>query len=286
MRLIYKIFILNLIVFFSSCVHKTHEISRQPLLQVEGNYLYLDEVQQAIPANVAKTDSAEIANNFIKKWIIETLMYENAKRNISNQEEIEKLVEEYRKTLMIHEYQQQLIQERLSRNIPEDEIKNFYEKYKEQLVATESYIQGLLLIVPPTAPQMAMVREWVKSGNQKALENIEKYSLRNAIEYLYFGNKWMPFSEILKKIPLQINDPVSFLASNSFVELSDSAKHYFLKISAFVPAGETMPYEIAKEDISHILLHKKEADFISQFESELYNDAIKKKKIEFFKQTK
>jgi len=286
MRLIYKIFILNLIVFFSSCVHKTHEISRQPLLQVEGNYLYLDEVQQAIPANVAKTDSAEIANNFIKKWIIETLMYENAKRNISNQEEIEKLVEEYRKTLMIHEYQQQLIQERLSRNIPEDEIKNFYEKYKEQLVATESYIQGLLLIVPPTAPQMAMVREGVKSGNQKALENIEKYSLRNAIEYLYFGNKWMPFSEILKKIPLQINDPVSFLASNSFVELSDSAKHYFLKISAFVPAGETMPYEIAKEDISHILLHKKEADFISQFESELYNDAIKKKKIEFFKQTK
>ncbi|HOV83692.1 MAG TPA: peptidylprolyl isomerase [Paludibacteraceae bacterium] len=286
MRLIYKIFILNLIVFFSSCVHKTHEISRQPLLQVEGNYLYLDEVQQAIPANVAKTDSAEIANNFIKKWIIETLMYENAKRNISNQEEIEKLVEEYRKSLMIHEYQQQLIQERLSRNIPEDEIKNFYEKYKEQLVATESYIQGLLLIVPPTAPQMAMVREWVKSGNQKALENIEKYSLRNAIEYLYFGNKWMPFSEILKKIPLQINDPVSFLASNSFVELSDSAKHYFLKISAFVPAGETMPYEIAKEDISHTLLHKKEADFISQFESELYNDAIKKKKIEFFKQTK
>jgi hypothetical protein len=286
MRLIYKIFILNLIVFFSSCVHKTNEISRQPLLQVEGNYLYLDEVQQAIPANVAKTDSAEIANNFIKKWIIETLMYENAKRNISNQEEIEKLVEEYRKSLMIHEYQQQLIQERLSRNIPEDEIKNFYEKYKEQLVATESYIQGLLLIVPPTAPQMAMVREWVKSGNQKALENIEKYSLRNAIEYLYFGNKWMPFSEILKKIPLQINDPVSFLASNSFVELSDSAKHYFLKISAFVPAGETMPYEIAKEDISHTLLHKKEADFISQFESELYNDAIKKKKIEFFKQTK
>jgi len=286
MRLIYKIFILNLIVFFSSCVHKTNEISRQPLLQVEGNYLYLDEVQQAIPANVAKTDSAEIANNFIKKWIIETLMYENAKRNISNQEEIEKLVEEYRKSLTIHKYQQQLIQERLSRNIPEDEIKNFYEKYKEQLVATESYIQGLLLIVPPTAPQIATVREWVKSDNQKALENIEKYSLRNAIEYLYFGNKWMPFSEILKKIPLQINDPVSFLASNSFVELSDSAKHYFLKISAFVPAGETMPYEIAKEDISHTLLHKKEADFISQFESELYNDAIKKKKIEFFKQTK
>ncbi|HOK35918.1 MAG TPA: peptidylprolyl isomerase [Paludibacteraceae bacterium] len=286
MRLIYKIFILNLIVFFCSCLHKTHEISRQPLLQVEGNYLYLDEVQQAIPANVAKKDSTEIANNFIKKWIIETLMYENAKRNISNQEEIEKLVEEYRKSLTIHKYQQQLIQERLSRNIPEDEIKNFYEKYKEQLVAQESYIQGLLLIVPPTAPQIATVREWVKSDNQKALENIEKYSLRNAIEYLYFGNKWMPFSEILKKIPLQINDPVSFLASNSFVELSDSTKHYFLKISAFVPAGKTMPYEIAKEDITHILLHKKEADFISQFESELYNDAMKKKKIEFFKQTK
>lgn len=167
---------------------------------------------------------------------------------------------------------------------PEDEeLQAFYKEYSDQLVLNECVLQGLLLVVPKSAPQLANVRSWVQAGNTKALENIEKYSIRNAISYDYFGDRWVPFADVLKKMPLQVRDPACFLSSRRFVECADSTQHYFLKISSFRKPGQTEPYEMAKNRISAILINKQKADFMTKFEDELYNDAIKDKSIRFYK---
>jgi hypothetical protein len=151
------------------------------------------------------------------------------------------------------------------------------------LVLKESIVKGLLLVVPEKAPKLANVRSWVQSGNTKALESIEKYSIQNAISYDYFGDRWLTFTEILKKIPVQVEDPSTFLASHKFVETSDSTQHYFLRIESYRNSGQVEPYEMAKSRISNILLNKQKADFIAKFEDELYNDAVKDETVNFFK---
>jgi len=271
------------LVVISSCVHKTPEAARKPLLEVEGKFLYADEVQQIIPPNVNDTDSIGIANSYIRKWVTDVLMYENAKRNITNKNEIEELVESYRKSLTIHQYQQKMIEQRLPKEASEEEVKAFYTQYSDQLILKENIIKGLLLIIPQKAPKLSTVRSWVQSGNAKSLESIEKYSLQNAISYDYFGDKWLPLSEILKRIPLKIEDPSKFLSSNRFVETSDSTEHFFLRIESFRLSGQVEPFEMAKDRIGNILLNKKKADFISKFETEIYNDAVANETVTFFK---
>jgi len=271
------------LIVISSCVHKTPEAARKPLLEVEGKFLYVDEVQQIIPPNVNVKDSTEIAHSYIRKWVIDVLMYENAKRNITNLNEIDELVESYRKSLTIHQYQQKMIEQRLPKEPSEVDLKAFYTQYSAQLVLKENIIKGLLLIIPQKAPKMSNVRSWVQSGNSKSLESIEKYSLQNAISYDYFGDKWLPFSEILKRIPLKIEDPSRFLSSNRFVETSDSTQHYFLRIESFKLSGQVEPFEMAKDRISNILLNKQKADFITKFENEIYNDAVSNETVTFFK---
>jgi hypothetical protein len=266
-----------------SCKQKTADIKRQPLLQVEGKFLYLDEIQQVLPPNINKKDSAEIAQSYIRKWVTDVLMFENAKRNITNQSEIDELVESYRKSLTIHQYQQRLIQQRLPEQPTDDELKAFYAQYSDQLILKENIIKGLLLVVPQTARNMSSVRSWVQSGNTKALESIEKYSIQNAISYDYFGDKWMSFTEILKKIPLKVQDPAAFVTSTKFVETSDSLQHYFLRIIAYHTTGQVEPYEMAKNRISIILQNKLKADFISQFEKDLYDDATSNGTVKFYK---
>jgi len=271
------------LVVISSCVHKTPEATRKPLLEVEGKFLYADEVQQIIPPNVNDTDSIGIAQSYIRKWVTDVLMYENAKRNITNKNEIEELVENYRKSLTIHQYQQKMIEQRLPKEASEEEVKAFYTQYSDQLILKENIIKGLLLIIPQKAPKLSTVRSWVQSGNAKSLESIEKYSLQNAISYDYFGDKWLPLSEILKRIPLKIEDPSKFLSSNRFVETSDSTEHFFLRIESFRLSGQVEPFEMAKDRIGNILLNKKKADFISKFETEIYNDAVANETVTFFK---
>lgn len=265
-----------------SCKQQSADSTRTPVLEVEGKFLYLDQIQDIIPPNMNPKDSAEIAESFIKKWITDVLLYENAKRNVTNKDEIDQLLEDYKKSLTIHQYQQKLIEQRLPKEPTADELKSFYDQYSDQLLLKENVIKGILLIVPKNAPKLANVRSWVQSGNTNALENIEKYSIQNAISYDYFGNDWTPFSEILKKLPLQVEDPSNFVSTHRFYETSDSTKHYLLKISAYKTTGEVEPFEMAKPKISSLILNRLKADFISNFEDELYKDAIENESVTYF----
>jgi hypothetical protein len=277
-----SLFILSLIVF-GSCNSKNPDVARKPYLEVEGKFLYTDEIEQVIPPNVNYTDSAEIAQSYVRKWATDVLMYENAKRNITNKAEIDELVENYRKSLTIHQYQQRMIEQRLPKEPAEEDLKAFYNEYGQQLLLTENTLKGLLLVVPKNAQKMANVRSWVQSANTKSLESIEKYSIRNAISYDYFGDKWLPLSDVLKKIPLKIEDAAHFLSANKFVETQDSTQHYFLRILSYRLSGQVEPYDMARKRISNILLNKQKADFISKFENEIYDDAVKDETITFFK---
>lgn len=278
-----KYFFFLLTVFTLSCSGGVSDTKRTPVLEVEGKFLYQDEIDQIIPATASVIDSADIAERYIKKWVTDVLVYENAKRNINKLNDIDKLVEEYRKSLIINEYEQALIKERLSTKVTDDELKKFYETYKSQLISQESLIKGILLIVPKNAPQIDNVREWVRLANTKSLESIEKYSLKNAISYDFFMNNWTSFGEILKKAPFKIEDSGAFVRTTSFAEAADSTKLYFLRIVSSLPTGQVEPYDLAKKKISYILLNKKKSDFIIQFENDIYKDAKEEGSINYFK---
>jgi len=281
---IFRITLYSALIFvlFSCVKQETEDKTLTPLLEVEGKFLYVEDVQNIIPPNVSPADSLEIAERFERKWITDVLLYQNSKRNITDKDEIDRLIEEYRKSLIIHQYQQLLLASRLPESPSDEELKSFYEQYGDQLTLNENILKGLFLVVPTNAPQIANVRNWVKSGNTKALESIEKYSIRNAISYDYFGDRWIPFAEVLKKIPLQLEQPENFLATNRYYETSDSTKQYFLRIEAYKTIGQTEPFEMAKQKISDLIINKLKSKIISDFENELYNDAIKDGTVNYF----
>lgn len=274
---------LFLLIILSSCNEQVAESDREPLLEVEGKFLYEDQVRDIIPPNVSAEDSALIADSYIKKWVTDVLLYENAKRNVTDKAEIDRLLEEYKKSLTIHQYQQKLISERLPKTPSEEEMIAFYEQYEDQFVLKENLIQGILLVVPKGAPKIANVRTWVQSGNTKSLEHIEKYSIQHALSYDYFGNRWMPLTEILKKMPVQLENPSGFVASTRFFETQDSTRQYFLRIMQFKRTGDTEPYERAREKISTLIMNKRKTEFISNFENELYKEALEENDINFIK---
>ncbi|MCE1155378.1 MAG: peptidyl-prolyl cis-trans isomerase [Bacteroidales bacterium] len=261
-----------------SCTQAVKDDEREALLEVEGKFLYRDQVDAIIPPNVSESDSAQIADAYIRKWATDVLLYENAKRNVDDKAAIDALLEDYRKSLTIHQYQQKLIQQRLPKEVSEDEVRAFYEQYSDQFVLREPYLKGLLLVVPVGAPDLNNVRSWVRSGNAKAVENIEKYSMKNALSYTYFFDRWMSYNELQKKMPVQPHE----LQGVRFIELSDSSRHYMLNIQEVRKPGETEPFEIAQPRISEIILNKLKSEFVSGFEKELYNDAVNNGTITFF----
>lgn len=266
------------VFLIAGCTQVKKDDDREALLEVEGKFLYRDQVDAVIPPNVSVADSTQIAEGFIRKWVTDVLLYENAKRNVDDKAAIEALLEDYRKALTIHQYQQKLIQQRLPGEVSEEDVRKFYDQYSDQFVLKEQFLKGLLLVVPVGAPDLSNVRTWVRSGNAKAIENIEKYSMKNALSYTYFYDRWMSYSELQKKMPVQPHE----LQGQRFVEARDSVRLYLLNIQEIRNTGDTEPFETAQPRIAEIILNKLKSDFVTGFEDELYNDAVNNGTITFF----
>lgn len=72
------------------------------------------------------------------------LLYAKAESNIPDNVEIDRLVENYRKALIMHTYQQQLISQKLSEEIPEQELTDFYNRQPRAVQTCPSACQRLV----------------------------------------------------------------------------------------------------------------------------------------------
>ena len=112
--------------------------------------------------------------------------------------------------------------------------------------------------------RLADVRRWYKKNTQDAIEQLEKYSLRNAVTYDYFYDQWHSLEEIEAVLPTKPwETDRDFLKKTRDVELKDTAFHYFLHLEEFLNKGEQKPLDFAEEEIKEILINLKRVDFFA-----------------------
>lgn len=253
------------------------------LVRVKDRALRRTDVTSLIPRGASPADSLLLADSFVKKWVKDALVFDLALRNLGNEkDEVDKLVEEYRHSLIRYRYQEQLVKDKLSANIPENDKLNYYEENQQKFVLDKSLIKGLFLKIPVDAPGLSDVKGWYKSTSESALEKIEKYSVQNATIYEYFYDKWVDFDEVMDNIPVHIANSNDFLKGNKFVEAADSSFCYLLNIKEYLPVGSVAPYDYANSQIVDMLVNQRKVEFLKNFEDELYNDAIKSRNVQFY----
>ena len=239
--------------------------------------MYKEDVLSVLPKNISSADSLLWAESYIKQWVKDNLVYDVALQNLGdeNRAEIDRLVDSYRRSLVRYRYQEQLVHERLSANITDEEKQNFYDENQDQFELDHSLIKGLFLKIPIDAPNLDEVKKWYRSTSEASIEKIEKYSVQNAVVYDYFYDKWVSFDEVFVNIPIQVTNENEFLRTHSFVETADSSYCYLLNIEEYVAKGKIAPFEYASTQISDMLVNQRKVQFLKNFEEELYNDAIR-----------
>jgi hypothetical protein len=258
---------------------------RNPVVEVDGHFLYKEEVDAACPALLSSEDSIRFVAEYIHNWVEETLLFEKAQSNIPDDVEIEQMVSNYRKALIMHAYQQALIMQQLPGKISEAEQLAYYEQNKNLFRLDQMLIQGLFIKIPVSAPQLNEVKRWYKTFTQDAVEHIEKYSYRNAVKYEYFYDKWLPLTEVLNLLPLNVPDVERYVKENRHIELKDTAFYYFLNVSDILLPGEVKPFPYARPEVEGMMLNLKQVEFMNQVKGDLYDQAVKRKRIKYYLDT-
>ncbi len=282
----YILYSLLVLTIFQACSKKSelpNSDDEQALVNVNGKILYKYEVDDIVPKGLNQTDSTLAAEAYIKMWIKNELIYEKALENLNDKEKIEELVNNYRQSLTIFTYQEQLLQERLSKNISDSELQTLYNENPDQFKLDNSIIKGFFLKVPLNAPQFDEMKKWYKQGDLKAIEQIEKLSLQNAVIFDYFNSQWVDFDDVMTNIPYQVTNEKQFLSSNKTFEVQDSSYVYLLNIKEYLLEGNQTPFDYSKGKIMDIIINRKRENFIKEFEENLYKAAIDNKQIKYYK---
>lgn len=275
--------ILVIAAAMTGCGQEHNHKGKTPLVEVSGEFLYKEDLQAALPLNISKDDSVLFAEHYIRNWIEDALLFDKAEGNIPDNDKISKLVENYRRALIMHTYQEELVNQKLANDISEEEINAYYEKNKELFRLDNPLVKGLFIKVPLSSPDLGNVRVWYRKNNQDVIEKLEKYSLLNAVSYDYFYDRWISVPDVAAKIPLKVLDTdANYLDKNRNVEVKDTAFCYFLHIEDFLGKDKQKPLDFARDEIKEILINLKRVEFINKVKEDLYQRASDRNKIIYY----
>lgn len=271
----YIVIVLASVLSGCHAFEKQHQIGAK--VEVNGHYLY-GSTLDALTLGLSPQDSASIAEQYINQWAKDMLVYDYAKAQASP--ELESLVEDYRRTLYVHAYEEYLIERRMTKTVSDSTVEEVYKQMPDRFKLDESIIEGMLVVVPNDAPKIETLRKWL---SQQSLDDIEKYAYQNAYGYELFAEKWLTTTDLISRIPIERGEMESRLRTKNQIEVSDSLKTYIVQVTDKHLRGEQMPIEYARPQIEKIILSGRQVEFLQSERERMYEEAVEKGVIKFYK---
>lgn len=270
-----------------SCSWRKHVVQyvqgKTPLVEINGDVLYEEDVKQATPLGLSYSDSVLFANRYITNWAQDVLFYQNAIRNVPDTRDIDRLVENYRRSLFEHEYQRRLVEQKFSREITDLEISRFYYDNQGLFLLNEPLVKGLFLKISNKSHDLNEIRKLYTKRTDESYEEIEKYSIRNAARCDFFYDKWHTLAEIEVLLPSNDISLETRLASDTCFEFKDEDYIYLLNVSQYAAKGDIEPLDYASNRIRDLLINSNEVAYMRKIKEDLYKAALEKDRIVFHK---
>lgn len=272
-----------LISGFGACKYFKQESSKDAVAKVFDHYLYKADLQGIIPGGTKAKDSIEIAKTFINNWIRQTLVLHQAESNLSEEKrDFTRQLENYRNSLVIYEYESELIRQKLDTIVPMKEIEDYYAANQANFGLRQNIVQVNYVTISKNSPVVAKFRTLLKSDRPTDREKLEDLCQVSAANASLGNENWIPFTDLVKLVPLTVSDQVDFLDNNTYVELQDSLYRYLLRIKAYKTKESVSPLIFEVANIRSIILNKRKLELVGRMQEDVFQKALKKKNFEIY----
>jgi len=255
--------------------------SQRVIASVNEKDLLLSEVIKEMPE--ATDDSAFFVERYMNLWIRKQLMIYHAEINLSSDLlDYEKQIKEYRSSLLIYAYQQELINQNFDTTILPQAVADYYAQYHEEFKLVKNIFKGRYIVVDKSAPKLKALSKWYKSDKVESVEALTDYCQQFAKEYYLADSSWQYFATINKKLPELIIEEEYFLQHTKGVWLEDEQYRYYIYIKDYQIKGSISPLALERDKIRNVLLNKNKIQYLKQLEDELYQNGLALKKIKIY----
>jgi len=239
--------------------------------KVGDKLLLRKELAAVLPRGITKPDSVNQSKFYIQRWVKQELMLNMAEENLNDdQKDVQHELDEYRTSLIIHRYQQQLISQKLDTVIAESDIRQFFDTHPEKFILDQNIVKAIYIEVPKKEAKLEQLKRWMNASDDQSRMELEKFSFQYATKFDYFNELWIDFSQIRSRMPVSFTSPDAILRRNSFIESSDDNKYYLAAIKDYRLIGEKAPFEFVKDRITNLILNTRKMEFIEELQKNIY----------------
>ncbi len=234
-----------------------------------------------LPGGMSAEDSSLIINKFVANWVREAALLREAEKNIPHELDIDQLVEDYRASLVKHNYENVLFGKLLDSVITVSELRGFYNKNKEQYKLESPIIRCRFIKASSNAPQLKQARKWWKAGQKSDRAALESWCASNATVHYLQDSVWYKVEDIGAYMPQGMLTVDNFDTKKKFVQEEDGFVYMFQLLDE-VPKSGIAPLQFVEGQVKVVILHKRKSQLLEEMKDKLYDEAMRKNGVSVF----
>lgn len=269
----------------SGCQRFSNPFAERNLLLAEagGEKLYQQDVAAIFTPGLSAEDSLKLLRSYVDQWVKKQIKVAQAEQMFqSSQKDIDRLVAEYRNSLLTHKVDQYYVDHYLDTLFTDNQIASYYNQHLSDFVLDKPVLKARIVRLPRRSDQRKTVEELLLSPREESYQDLVDLCLKNDLALTELS-QWTELSNLIGQLPISSRDSNDELLSTERIHRFETDEQLFcVRIVALRRTGEYVPLESVTEAIRRVLFNQRKEEIIRGVEDSLYRRALTEKQIEVF----
>lgn len=288
MRRLVDILLLVALLGMTSCRElPDYLVGDDTIARVGRNELTLADMADVMPSNLQGEDSVVYVKQYVDKWIVRQLKVEEADRLFSGSEkDIEKLVEDYRQSLLTGKVDQYYVDEQMGGDFTDEDIAEYYNTHKSDFTLDRTLVKGRIVCFPASYRQSKKLMEQMRKAatSQGDDKTFSEVCQKNGFLVVDNRSEWVNFADFLANLPTTRTQEYDHLLDKLGVqEMKANDLRYYFDFTSVCRKGNVAPLEVVSENIRRILVTQRRSEIIKAHEESIVKNAIDEGHVRIYK---
>ena len=259
----------------------TSQLDDDVIAVVDGKALRINDVKRDMPTGITEADSTTFMRMYVENWVLNQLKMKRAEEVLSTSDDIERLVEGYRQSLMMRQLDQYYIDQTLDTEITDKQIAAYYRANSAAFRLDHNVVKGVVVKVPKTFRNTTTLTTAIKnSAKAEDWAELDALAEKHSLSVANMTAQWVSYSDFLSNLPTERTRSYNDLITKTTVQqmTSDDAIFHFI-ITDRALKGEIAPMESVESDIRRRLYADRRAEVVAEYEAELKRQSVEQGRV-------
>lgn len=251
------------------------------LAQVFEYKLYFDDIKDLMQSYANAEDSIQQVRSLTEHWVRDRLLLVEAEKSFPKDADMNKLLEDYRQSLLLHFFEQQVIEERLDTVITENDLVQYYEANKEQHRLESGIWRGYYFKIKRPQTRGDKILSWWRTFPQQHVKEVMDYADKHGKANWADTTIWHETNVLIQLFPEGTLTEATIRSKRGTVREDRDYIYLLFPLEVFYKQ-EIAPLSRIREQAARYIIHQRELELLERIKKEIYDRDIQHERVKIY----